>query len=286
MMSAKITPDHVTRKAIVYVRQSTPTQVRENLESQRRQYALVDYARTLGFADVELIDQDLGHSGATLAGRVGFQRLVAKVSLAAVGAGLEASRLARNNRDWHHLIDLSGLVGTLLIDPEGVYDPRLSNDRLLLGLKGTMSEFELTLFRQRSLEARHQKAVRGELRIPIPAGFCWTMEGLLEKKPDLRVQQAIDMVNLPRFGGHLRRGEDASRSPRGEASAAEVYGGVQGGGGAAGPGYRCSSTSQSPRFDPSAALSMKSYSSGQSSFIKSRLVTMPTTRPRLVTNSR
>jgi DNA invertase Pin-like site-specific DNA recombinase len=196
MMSAKITPDHVTRKAIVYVRQSTPTQVRENLESQRRQYALVDYARTLGFADVELIDQDLGHSGATLAGRVGFQRLVAQVSLGAVGAVfcLEASRLARNNRDWHHLIDLSGLVGTLLIDPEGVYDPRLSNDRLLLGLKGTMSEFELTLFRQRSLEARNQKAVRGELRIPIPVGFCWTTERLLEKKPDLRVQQAIDMV--------------------------------------------------------------------------------------------
>lgn len=196
MMSAKITSDHLTRKAIVYVRQSTIAQVRENLESQRRQYALVDYARTLGFGDIELIDQDLGHSGATLAGRVGFQRLVAQVSLGAVGTVfcLEASRLARNNRDWHHLIDLCGLVGTLLIDPEGVYDPRLSNDRLLLGLKGTMSEFELTLFRQRSLEARHQKAVRGELRIPIPVGFRWTREGLLEKRPDLRIQQALDMV--------------------------------------------------------------------------------------------
>ncbi len=196
MMNAKITSDHLTRKAIVYVRQSTPAQVRENLESQRRQYALVDHARTLGFGDVELIDQDLGHSGSTLAGRMGFQRLVAQVSLGAVGAVLclEASRLARNNRDWHHLIDLCGLAGALLIDPEGVYDPRLSNDRLLLGLKGTMSEFELTLFRQRSLEARHQKAVRGELRFLIPAGFHWAGEGVLEKRPDLRTQQALDMV--------------------------------------------------------------------------------------------
>lgn len=195
MMTAKITSDHLTRKAIVYVRQSTAAQVRENLESQRRQYALVDHARTLGFGDVELIDQDLGHSGSTLAGRIGFQRLVAQVSLGAVGAVLclEASRLARNNRDWHLLIDLCSLAGALLIDPEGIYDPRLSNDRLLLGLKGTMSEFELTLFRQRSLEARHQKAVRGELRFLIPVGFHWAGE-VLEKRPDLRTQQAVDMV--------------------------------------------------------------------------------------------
>jgi DNA invertase Pin-like site-specific DNA recombinase len=135
MMSAKIKSEHLARKAIVYVRQSSAAQVRENLESQRRQYKLVEHARSLGFGDVELIDQDLGQSGSTLAGRTGFQRLVAQVSLGAVGAVLclEASRLARNNRDWHHLIDLCGLVGALLIDPEGVYDPRLSNDRLLLG---------------------------------------------------------------------------------------------------------------------------------------------------------
>ena len=195
-MSAKITSEHLARKAIVYVRQSTAAQVRENLESQRRQYALVGYAGSLGFGDVELIDQDLGHSASTLAGRTGFQRLVAQVSLNTVGAVLclEASRLARNNRDWHHLVDLCGLVGTLLIDPEGVYDPRLSNDRLLLGLKGTMSEYELTLFRQRSHEARHQKAVRGELRFLIPVGFQWSVEGGLEKSADLRIQQALDMV--------------------------------------------------------------------------------------------
>jgi DNA invertase Pin-like site-specific DNA recombinase len=196
MMNTKITSEHLARKAIVYVRQSTAVQVRENLESQRRQYALVEHARSLGFGDVELIDEDLGKSGSTLAGRSGFQRLVAQVSLNAVGAvlSLEASRLARNNRDWHHLIDLCGLVGALLIDPEGVYDPRFSNDRLLLGLKGTMSEYELTLFRQRSLEARHQKAVRGELRFLIPVGFQWSVEGGLDKSADLRIQQALDMV--------------------------------------------------------------------------------------------
>ena len=201
MMSAKITSEHLARKAIVYVRQSTAAQVRENLESQRRQYALVGYAGSLGFGDVERIDQDLGHSASTLAGRTGFQRLVAQVSLNTVGAVLclEASRLARNNRDWHHLVDLCGLVGTLLIDPEGVYDPRLSNDRLLLGLKGTMSEYELTLFRQRSHEARHQKAARGELRFLIPVGFQWSVEGGLEKSADLRIQQALDMV-FAKFG--------------------------------------------------------------------------------------
>ena len=112
---------------------------------------------------------------------------------------LEASRLARNNRDWHHLVDLCGLVGALLIDPEGVYDPRLSNDRLLLGLKGTMSEYELTLFRQRSHEARHQKAARGELRFLIPVGFQWSVEGGLEKSAYLRIQQALDMV-FAKFG--------------------------------------------------------------------------------------
>jgi DNA invertase Pin-like site-specific DNA recombinase len=116
------------------VRQSTTAQVRENRESQRRQYALADHARALGFREVEVDDQDLGQSGTSLVGRVGFQRPVAQVSMRSVRGVFcpEASRLARNNHDWHHLIDLCGLVGTLLIDPDGVYDPRLAHDRLLL----------------------------------------------------------------------------------------------------------------------------------------------------------
>jgi DNA invertase Pin-like site-specific DNA recombinase len=195
-MSAKITPEHTRRVGIVYVRQSTASQVRGNLESQRRQYALADHARGLGFRDVEVIDQDLGQSGTSMVGRPGFQRLVAQVSLGSVGGVfcLEASRLARNNRDWHHLIDLCSLVGTLLIDPDGVYDPRLGNDRLLLGLKGTMSEFELTLFRQRSLEAKRQKAKRGELRVVLPVGLRWTSEGQIEKVPDVRVQEILQLA--------------------------------------------------------------------------------------------
>jgi DNA invertase Pin-like site-specific DNA recombinase len=107
---------------------------------------------------------------------------------------IEASRLARNGRDWHHLIELCGLAGTLVIDPDGVYNPQMVNDRLLLGLKGTMSEFELNLLRQRSLEAIRQKARRGELQFGLPAGYCWTHQGRIEKDPDLRVQHAIQLV--------------------------------------------------------------------------------------------
>src|ERR1700682_4779459 len=141
------------RKAVVYVRQSTPQQVQANLESQRRQYELVDVARRRGFTTVEVIDDDLGRTASGTVERPGFERLVAALCTGQVGAVLclEASRLARNGRDWHHLIELCGLIGAVLIDPEGVYDPRLSNDRLLLGLRGTMSEFELSVLRQRSL---------------------------------------------------------------------------------------------------------------------------------------
>jgi DNA invertase Pin-like site-specific DNA recombinase len=159
MTSDKVTPDHLRRRAIVYIRQSTVIQVLYNLESQRRQYNLVEYARELGFTDVVTIDEDLGKSGSGLVERPGFQRLVAEVCGGQVGAvlSIEASRLARNGRDWHHLIELCGVVGAVVIDPEGIYDPRLPNDRLLLGLKGTMNEFELHLFRQRSFEAMRQK---------------------------------------------------------------------------------------------------------------------------------
>jgi DNA invertase Pin-like site-specific DNA recombinase len=192
----KISDLHLQRRAVVYVRQSTLTQLQHNLESQRRQYGLAGYARDLGFAAVETVDEDLGRSGSGLVERPGFQRLVAMVCTGEVGAVfcIEASRLARNGRDWHHLIDLCGLVGALVIDPEGVYDPRSSNDRLLLGLKGTMSEFELNLLRQRSLQAILQKAGRGDLRFELPVGLCWTRDGRIELDADRRVQHAIRMV--------------------------------------------------------------------------------------------
>ena len=195
-MSPKITPEHLGRGAIIYIRQSSMSQVVENLESQRRQYGLEETARSLGFASVTIIDDDLGRSGSGLVERPGFQRLVASVCAGSLGAVfcIEASRLARNGRDWHHLIDLCALVGTLVVDPDGTYDPRLVNDRLLLGLKGTMSEYELSLLRQRGLAARDSKAKRGELRFRLPPGFCWNELGQIEMDPDQRVGDAIRLV--------------------------------------------------------------------------------------------
>lgn len=200
-MSPKITSDHLGRGAVVYVRQSTMTQVLENTESQRRQYGMAEAARALGFASVDVIDDDLGRSGSGSVDRPGFQKLVASVCTGAVGAVfcIEASRLARNGRDWHHLIDLCALVGTLVVDPDGTYDPRLVNDRLLLGLKGTMSEYELSLLRQRGLAARDSKALRGELRFALPPGYCWNEVGQIEIDPDERVADAIRLV-LRKFG--------------------------------------------------------------------------------------
>jgi DNA invertase Pin-like site-specific DNA recombinase len=195
-MNPKLTPERLVRKAIIYVRQSKPSQLIHNQESTRLQLSLADRARTLGFQRIEVVDDDLGRTGSGLVDRPGFQRLVAEVCSGEVGAVFcaEASRLARNGRDWHHLIDLCGMVGAVLVDLDGVYDPALTNDRLLLGVKGTISEFELSLFRQRSSEAILQKARRGELQIQIPVGFCWAPSGLLEKDPDQRVQQAIQLV--------------------------------------------------------------------------------------------
>jgi DNA invertase Pin-like site-specific DNA recombinase len=195
-MSPKLTSDRLGRRAIVYIRQSSPGQVAHNQESQRRQYGLADRAREMGFRDVVVIDDDLGRSGSGLTARPGFQRLVAEVCAGEIGAVfcIEASRLARNGRDWHHLIELCGMVGSVIVDPDGVYDPAIINDRLLLGLKGTMSEFELNLLRQRSLEAIHQKASRGELRFLLPVGLCWTGVGKIDKDPDRRVQQAIQLA--------------------------------------------------------------------------------------------
>jgi DNA invertase Pin-like site-specific DNA recombinase len=195
-MSPKIGPEHLARGAVVYVRQSTMGQVLGNLESQKRQYALVNSAHAAGFTGVTVIDEDLGRSGSGLSARPGFQRLVAEVCAGAVGAVycIEASRLARNGRDCHHLIDLCALTGTLVVDPDGVYDPRLMNDRLLLGLKGTMSEYELSLLRQRGLAARDAKAGRGALRFQLPPGYCWSEDDRIEIDPDERVQDAIRLV--------------------------------------------------------------------------------------------
>jgi DNA invertase Pin-like site-specific DNA recombinase len=195
-MNSKLTAERLCRRAIVYVRQSSPGQVIHNQESQRRQYGLVDYARELGFAEISVIDDDLGRSGSGLMERPGFQKLVAAVCSGEVGAifCIEASRLARNGRDWHHLIELCGMTGAVVVDPDGIYDPGFINDRLLLGLKGTMSEFELNLLRQRSLEAIRQKARRGELRFPLPVGLVWSETGKIEMDPDRRVQQAIHLV--------------------------------------------------------------------------------------------
>ena len=195
-MNPKITPDHLGRGAAVYVRQSTMGQVIGNTESRRRQYALVETARAVGFASVAVIDEDLGRSGSGLTERPGFQKLVAAVCAGGIGAVfcLEASRLARNGRDWHHLIDLCALAGALVVDPDGVYDPRLVNDRLLLGLKGTMSEYELSLLRQRGLAARDSKAGRGELRFTLPPGYRWSEAGRIETDPDERVGDAIRLL--------------------------------------------------------------------------------------------
>jgi len=192
----KITPEHLARSAIVYVRQSSTYQVANNLESQRRQYGLTERAKTLGWTDVEVLDDDLGRSGGGGAARPGFEKLLAAICEGRVGAvlSLEASRLARNGRDWHTLLEFCGLIGTLIIDEDGIYDPRLSNDRLLLGMKGTMSEMELSTLRQRAVEATRQKARRGELVANVPIGFVKTEDRRIEKDPDRRVQEGISLV--------------------------------------------------------------------------------------------
>jgi DNA invertase Pin-like site-specific DNA recombinase len=188
--------DVLDRAAVVYIRQSTGTQVQENLESQRRQYELVDLARRYGFRDVAVIDADLGRSASGTMDRPGFRDLVGRICEGAVGAVfcLEASRLARNGRDWHHLLELCGLVGAFVIDVDGVHNPGLPNDRLLLGLKGTMSEFELSLIRKRLVDAAVAKAKRGELRIGVPVGYVWSRDDGLMMDPDRRIQDAIRTV--------------------------------------------------------------------------------------------
>ena len=187
----KIGADHLSRKACVYIRQSTPDQVQNNLESQRRQYALTERARTLGWQDIEVIDDDLGSSGSGTH-RPGFERLLGALCEGTVGAvfSLEASRLARNGRDWHTLLEFCSVVGALLIDADGIYDPRNIDDRLLLGMLGTLSEMELASFRQRAQAALKQKAKRGELYQRIAVGYVRGADNRLEKNPDARTRSA------------------------------------------------------------------------------------------------
>src|SRR5262249_15512662 len=190
---SKITSEHLARSAIVYIRQSSLQQVTHNLESQRRQYALVERGRQLGWGEVQVIDDDLGRSGDGGTNRPGFDKLLAAICEGRVGAvlSIEASRLARNGREWHTLLEFCGIVDTLIVDEEGIYNPCLPNDRLLLGMKGTMSEMELSVLRQRAGEARKQKARRGELFANVAIGYVKTEDDRIEKEPDRRVQEAI-----------------------------------------------------------------------------------------------
>ncbi len=195
-MSEKIQPQHLRRKAVLYVRQSSAYQVAHNLESQKLQYAMERRLRQLGWEEVEVIDEDLGRSADGSTPRAGFERMVADVCLGKVGAvaAREVSRFARNSREWQQLIEVCRVVDTLLVDQDTVYAPRHGNDRLLLGLKGSLNEYELDLLRHRSVEARHEKARRGELVVSVPVGFVRTPDQRIEKDPDRRVQEAIRLV--------------------------------------------------------------------------------------------
>ncbi len=198
LTSHKIHASHYDRLAAVYVRQSTPQQMLRHQESTRLQYGLVDRALSLGWAkpQVLVIDEDLGKSADTMAGRSGFQRLVAEVSLAHVGIilGLEMSRLARSNRDWHHLLEVCALFGTLIGDLDGVYDPTDYNDRLLLGLKGAMSEAELNVLKQRMIAGKRAKVERGELGMQVPMDYLRRPSGEVVKDPDEQAQAVIELI--------------------------------------------------------------------------------------------
>ncbi|WP_239396997.1 recombinase family protein, partial [Frankia sp. CiP3] len=194
----RIRPEHRDRAAVVYVRQSSRQQVLEHAESTRMQYALVARAVALGWArsQVEVIDDDLGASAAVADSRPGFARLVTEVTMGRIGLvlGIEMSRLARTGRDWHQLIELCSLSETLLADPDGIYDPGYYNDRLLLGLKGTMSECELYLIRQRMAGGRLAKAERGELALPLPIGYWRRPSGEVVFEPDEQARTTVRLV--------------------------------------------------------------------------------------------
>lgn len=196
--SSKIVPRHLDRLAVVDVRQSTMQQVLNHQESTQLQYGLVQRAVALGWSEarVLVIDEDQGQSGASAEGRYGFQRLVAEVGLDHVGLvlGIEMSRLARSSRDWHQLLEACALFGTLIADLDGIYDPSHYNDRLLLGLKGTMSEAELHLIKQRMDQGKLNKARRGELRFSLPIGYVRDLSGGIAFDPDEQVEQVVRLI--------------------------------------------------------------------------------------------
>lgn len=195
-MSEKISQSHLQRRAILYVRQSSAQQLAHNEESRRLQYAMRERLHALGWRDVEVIDEDLGKSAAGSTERSGFRKLVADVSLGLVGvvAAREVSRFARNSRDWQQLVEICRVVDTVLVDHDTVYAPRVGNDRLLLGLKGSLNEYELDLLRMRGEEAKREKAARGELMAGVPVGYRASDDGKLEKTPDQRVRQMVELV--------------------------------------------------------------------------------------------
>ncbi len=196
--NTRITPSHLRRNAYIYVRQSSEHQVRDNIESRQRQYELVDLARQFSWHEesIIVIDDDLGKSASSSSGRTGFAKLVADVALGKAGIifGLEVSRLARNNRDWYQLLDLCSLAGTLIADTDGVYDPSSFNDRLLLGLKGTMSEAELHMLKSRMLQGMYHKARKGELRFHLPVGYQFDEEGKIVKSVDEQITHIIGLT--------------------------------------------------------------------------------------------
>ncbi len=194
---SKITAEHLSRVAIVYIRQSTNQQVENNQESRRRQYGLERKAREIGWNEVIVIDGDQGRSGSGGVIRAGFEWILDCVCQGRAGAifSTEASRLARNGREWHSLLEFCAIVNTLIIDEEGIYDPKVTNDRLLLGMKGTMSEMELNIFGQRSQKALRDKAARGELFTMVSVGYVRRPgDDGIEKDPDRRIQSAISLV--------------------------------------------------------------------------------------------
>src|SRR5579863_319608 len=197
-LESQVTTAHRAKLAYIYVRQSTAGQVRQHQESTELQYRLVDRAALFGWPKerIEVIDDDLGKSATSSDGRGGFQRLIAEIGLGKAGLvlSLDASRLARNNHDWHQLLELCSLFGVLIADGERVYDPCAYHDRLLLGLSGIMSEAELHQLRVRLHQGERQKAARGELRMPLPAGLARTRDGAVILHPDERVQTRLGFV--------------------------------------------------------------------------------------------